>query len=114
MQMKGKKQMKKKQTKKERGTDDLAGALMAITAEFGDIFHEWQGPRAAKFFEASGISERNWRIFMRRRGLADGEKWTLRALAGVEGIAHVRVHQIEGQTQKRIWKFFEKNAQRPA
>ena len=99
MQMKGKKQMKKKQTKKERGTDDLAGALMAITAEFGEV---------------SGISERNWRIFMRRRGLADGEKWTLRALAGVEGIAHVRVHQIEGQTQKRIWKFFEKNAQRPA
>lgn len=106
----------------ERGMDDLAGALMAITEEFGDIFHEWKGPRAARFFKVSGISERNWRIFMRRLGLADGNVWTFQALADAEkniacaekNITRVRAYQIVVQTQKRIWRFFERNAQHPA
>ncbi len=107
--------MKGKRMNGESGTDDLAGALRAIVAEFGDIFHEWKGPRAAKFLKASGISERNWRIYMRRIGLADGNVWTFQALAEAEkNIGRVRAYQIVGQTQKRIWRFFERNTNPPA
>ena len=104
----------------KRGTDDLAGALMAIMEEFGDIFHEWKGPRAAKFLKASGISERNWRIFMRRLGLADGNVWTFQALAEAEkniicaekNITRVRAYQIVDQTKKNFERFLAKMVRR--
>lgn len=97
----------------KRGTDDLAGALRAIMAEFGDIFHEWKGERAAKFLKASGISERNWRIYMRRLGQADGNVWTFRALAEAEkDIGRVRAYQIVDQTKKNFERFLAKMVRR--
>jgi len=44
---------------------------------------------------------------MRRKGLADGKGWTLRAIADVEGISHIRVRQIEQQTEKNFVKFIQ-------
>lgn len=78
-----------------------------ILQMFGDVFHEWHTQRAAQFFELSGICERNWRILMLREGLADGCRWTLRAIAELEdvGISHVRVREICIATQKRFEKF---------
>lgn len=73
--------------------------------EFGDVFNEWQTPKAQNFFEQSGISCRNWRICMRYLGFADGNGWTLRAIADAENISHVRVWQIVRQTKTRLRKF---------
>lgn len=78
-----------------------------ILEEFGDVFHEWHTQKAKQFFEISSISERNWRILMLKEGLADGRKWTLRAIAGLEdvGISHVRVREICIATRKRLMDF---------
>ena len=78
-----------------------------VLEKFGDVFHEWHTQKAERFFALSGISERNWRVLMLKEGLADGRKWTLRAIAGLEdvGISHVRVREICIATQKRFEKF---------
>ena len=78
-----------------------------VLEEFGDVFHEWHTQKAKRFFALSGISERNWRVLMLKEGLADGRKWTLRAIAELEdvGISHVRVHEICIATRKRLVKF---------
>ena len=76
-----------------------------ILQRFGNVFHEWHTQQAAQFFELSGISERNWRVLMLREGLADGRKWTLRAIAEQEPISHVRVRDICIATQRRFEKF---------
>ena len=69
---------------------------------YGDIFHEWQTSAAERFFADSGISKRNWGIFMRHIGLADGSKWTLERLANRENVSRVRVWQIVHQTRKNL------------
>ena len=78
-----------------------------ILEEFGDVFHEWHTQKAEQFFKISSISERNWRILMLKEGLADGRKWTLRAIAGLEdvGVSHVRVREICIATRKRLMDF---------
>jgi len=52
------------------------GVFKQIVETYGDVFHEWQSEEAKAFFAASGISKRNWGIYMRRMGLADGKLWT--------------------------------------
>lgn len=74
---------------------------------YGDIFHEWQTSAAERFFADSGISKRNWRIFMRHIGLADGSKWTLERLANRENVSRVRVWQIVHQTRKNLTRLRE-------
>ena len=78
-----------------------------ILEEFGDVFHEWHTQKAEQFFKISSISERNWRILMLKEGLADGRKWTLRAIAELEdvSISHVRVREICIATRKRLMNF---------
>lgn len=78
-----------------------------VLEKFGDVFHEWHTQKAERFFALSGISERNWRILMLKEGLADGRKWTLRAIAGLEdiSISHVRVREICIATRKRLMNF---------
>jgi len=81
-----------------------------VSENFGDVFHEWHTQKAAMFFHLSGISERNWRVFMRSSGLADGHKWSLRENAEEETrlgqkISHVRVKQIVESTAARLKKF---------
>ena len=88
-------------------------ALRWISENFGDVFHEWHGQKAAMFFQMTGISERNWRVFMRSSGLADGQKWSLRKNAEEEcrlgeKISHVRVKQIIESTALRLKKFAER------
>ena len=87
---------------------NLEIAIRAVTELYGDVFHEWNTKKANEFLKLSGISKRNWSIFMRHAGLADGERWTLRRLAESEGdISHVRVWQIVQQTRKNLMKFVE-------
>ena len=78
-----------------------------VLEKFGDVFHEWHTQKAGQFFALSGISERNWRVLMLKEGLADGRKWTLRAIAELEdvGISHVRVREICIATRKRLMNF---------
>lgn len=87
--------------------DDNEEIKKYVFTKFGDVFHEWHTQKAQQFFELSGISERNWRVLMLREGLADGEKWTLRAIAELEdvGISHVRVREICIATKKRLKNF---------
>lgn len=72
-----------------------------------NVFHEWHTQEAEQFFKLSGISERNWRILMLKEGLADGRKWTLREIAGLEDvrISHVRVREICIATRKHLMDF---------
>jgi len=81
------------------------GVFKQIIETYGNVFHEWQSEEAKAFFVASGISKRNWCIYMRRMGLADGKSWTLRALADDVGISHVRIKQIADQTAKNLERF---------
>ena len=92
-------------------------ALQWISVNFGDVFHEWHTRKAKMFFQMTGISERNWRVFMRSSGLADGQKWSLRKNAEEERrlgekISHVRVKQIIESTALRLKKFAEGMAAR--
>ena len=87
----------------------LAKTITDIVEEFGDVFHEWNTRKAASFFKQTGISKRNWRIYMRSTGQADGKAWTYRAIADDEGnISHVRAWQIVRQTEKNLQKFIQK------
>ena len=40
-------------------------ALQWISVNFGEVFYEWHIRKAKMFFQMTGISERNWRVFMR-------------------------------------------------
>jgi len=98
-------QMGKSREKKEQVRIDgtlLKEGFRQILETYGDIFHEWHTEKAESFFAASGISSRNWSIYMRRMGFADGEVWTLRAIAEDEGISHIRVREIAIQTKKNL------------
>jgi len=88
-------------------TGDVEVDYARVLDLYGDVFHEWNTEVAERFFALSGISKRNWRIYMRRKGLADGKGWTLRAIADAEGISHIRVRQIEQQTEKNFAKFVQ-------
>ena len=78
-----------------------------VLEKFGDVFHEWHTQKAEQFFALSGISERNWRVLMLKEGLADGRKWSLRAIAELEDVrvSHVRVREICITTRKRLMNF---------
>ena len=92
-------------TSARKNKKNLEIAVKAVSEHFGDVFHEWNTKKAQEFFGASGISERNWRVFMRSVGMADGERWTLRRIADEEGnISHVRAWQIVQQTRKNLKK----------
>ena len=81
-------------------------AIRFVLDQCGDVFHEWNTKKAREFFNLSGISKRNWSILMRSTGMADGKKWTLRAIAEDEGnISHVRAWQIIRQTRKNLERF---------
>ena len=87
--------------------NDNGEIMKYILERFGDVFHEWHTQEADRFFALSGISERNWRVLMLKEGLADGRKWSLRAIAELEdvGISHVRVREICIATRKRLMNF---------
>lgn len=92
--------------KREMSSADVKEFIKSLLDEYGDIFHEWNTRKAERFFKVSGISKRNWRVYMRHAGLADGVNWTLRAIADDEGnISHVRAWQIVRQTRKNIERF---------
>ena len=76
-----------------------------IEISIGTCFHEWKTPEARKMLEEAGISERNWALFMRRSGLADGTVWTFAQLANEYGIARPRAHQIVASTRKRFVQY---------
>ena len=60
-------------------------------------------------YSKTRISERNWRIYMRRIGHADGNVWTFRALAEAEkNITRVRAYQIVDQTRRNFGRFLAK------
>lgn len=100
--------MKKPKSAQKRvmSSAEVKEFVKSLLCEYGDIFHEWNTRKADQFFKASGISKRNWRIYMRHAGMADGVCWTLRAIADEEGnISHVRAWQIVRQTRKNIERF---------
>lgn len=87
----------------------LAKTIANIVEEFGDVFHEWNTKKANSFFEKTGISKRNWRIYMRSTGQADGKAWTYRDIADDEGnISHVRAWQIVRQTEKNLKRYIKR------
>lgn len=87
----------------------LGETIEGVIDEFGDVFHEWNTRKAANFFEQTGISKRNWRIFMRCTGQADGKVWTYRDIADDEGnISHVRAWQIARQIEKNLMRFIKR------
>lgn len=74
------------------------GGSVTTKEELGIYFHEWQSPEARRFLRELGVSIRNWRIFTRRKGMADGESWTYARLADSEGISRPRAKQIVDRT----------------
>lgn len=76
-----------------------------IQEKYGEVFKDWSSQQAKDFLKESGISERNWRVWMFRLGFADGATHTLRDIAAREGVCHVRIDQICVSTKKRFEKF---------
>ena len=82
------------------GVDDR---LSKVEADIQEILHEWHTPKAERILREMGVSERNWRLFARYCGVADGMEWSFRRLAEEEGnISHVRAFQIVKKTEKRL------------
>ena len=67
--------------------------------QIDEMLNEWHTPEAQRLLEKMGVSERNWRIFARRLGRADGQTWTFEMLANEENISRPRVYQIFRRTQ---------------
>ena len=82
--------------------------MKKIAADIDEILHEWHTPKAERILKEMGVSERNWRIFARSGGHADGTTWSCRRLAAEEGnISHVRAWQIVKKTGKRLREYME-------
>ena len=80
----------------------------ALVSAVKKLFHEWHGADAEKLLKMMGVSERNWAIYARHMGLADGEQWTFADLADEYKISRQRAHQIFNKTTLRTQQFCEK------
>lgn len=68
---------------------------------FNLLFNEPESEEVGKFLRMAGISDRNWRIFLRRYGR---DEWTFAQIAEEFHIARPRAFQIVKRTEELFAK----------
>ena len=84
------------------------GKRKKTLAQIEEMQYEWHTPEAKRLLKEMGISERNWKIFSRHIGKADGRAWTFGMLADKESISRPRAYQIFKKTQGILAKYISR------